>query len=62
MGNLINTIPVNKPQQQPVTVAKPSFVPIANKYPQDKIYSYIPAATISPARTKPRNSQGRRGN
>ena len=53
MGNLINAIPVNKPQQQPVTVAKPSFAPIANKYPQDKIYSYIPAATISPARTKP---------
>lgn len=53
MGNLINTIPVYKPQQQPANIVKPSFAPIVNKYPQDKIYSYIPAATISPAKTTP---------
>lgn len=54
MGNLINTIPVYKPQQPQVqTTAGTTFAPIVNKYPQDKIYTYIPAATITPAKTKP---------
>ena len=65
MGSLINSIPVYKPQQAPqnpipaVSVsshAAPSnrlLSDIINKYPQDKIYTYVPAEPLSPARTKP---------
>ena len=65
MGSLINSIPVYKPQQAPqnpipaVSVSSHSapsnrlLSDIINKYPQDKIYTYVPAEPLSPARTKP---------
>ena len=63
MGNLIQNIPVNRPPQTTVTrpASQPVFAPntnpllneIQNRYPQDKIYSYILAEPISPARTTP---------
>ena len=63
MGNLIQNIPVNRPQQTTVVrpASQPVFTPnanpllneIQNRYPQDKIYSYILAEPISPARTTP---------
>ena len=64
MGNLIQNIPVNRPQQttvakpaqsQPVLAANvnPLLNEIKNRYPQDKIYTYILAEPISPARTTP---------
>ncbi len=50
MGNLIQNIPVNRPQQTTVVrpASQPVFAPnanpllneIQNRYPQDKIYSY----------------------
>jgi len=61
MARLLDTIPVYKPQTQN-TGAQNQYKPvqtnnfingIKNKYPQDKIYTYIPASPITPAKTTP---------
>ena len=61
MANLINTIPVYKPQtqmtqpQQSVSVQKPlPTSSVSNPFPQVNTYSYIPAKPLSPARTTPK--------
>lgn len=57
MGNLITSIPVNKPQ---TTVVKKqvqqtdSNVSLNNPYKQNQVYSYVDAKPLSPAVTTPR--------
>ena len=70
MGNLLNTIPVRPQQtpaarpavQQPVLTASinPLLNEIQNKFPQDKIYKYIPAMPVSPPRTAPAGIKARK--
>lgn len=70
MGNLLQTIPVNRPlpqipAQKTVTsvftpTANPLLNEIQNRFPQDKIYTYILAEPISPARTTPAGISARK--
>ncbi len=62
MSSLLKLIPVNKPQQQLPQNAKSVnslqhnntvLNNIKNKYPQDKIYTYIPAVPITQPKLKP---------
>lgn len=62
MASLIDTIPVYKPQVATPGTNQGSYNPIQtnkvidgiiNKYPQDRIYTYIPATPITQAKTRP---------
>lgn len=52
MANLINNIPVPvyKPQQQKKSL--PTSI-VSNQFPQIQTYEYIPAVSVSPAKTRP---------
>lgn len=68
MGNLIQSIPVYKPQTQqtpaagvntpaqtaPLPVHKQPFQDIKNQFPQTQIYSYLPARPLSDTHTAPK--------
>ena len=57
MGSLINNIPVYKPQTLPVQQNRSSsnaINSVSSQFPQIMTYDYLPAETLSPARTTPR--------
>ena len=74
MGNLIEKIPVYTPQAQTQRKSTSSvdtgalnnirenhlLTEIQNRFPQDKIYTYIQAEPISPAKTRPAGIKARK--
>lgn len=60
MADMINSIPVYKPQgsvrpaQQQIA---PSMAIVSNPFPQVQTYSYIPARPLSPSRTTPKGAR-----
>ncbi len=67
MGNLIQSIPVYKPQQQQIPAGNPAvvqnttlpssnspFQSIKNQFPQTQTYTYIPAKPLSDPHTTPK--------